>query len=312
MADEKWISGLHGIMPVGAAAQLVLGNRLAVVRDRLPAAVFQSHLDVEHVHQLRVGTRRAGAALRIFAECLPARLHERTRKTLKKLRRSAGAARDWDVFHAMVEPRLAKAPAQHKGGLFFLVGYAQGNRDIAQAHLLEAHREHADAFGACIEDIAAALERTEQNGPTLRDLASRCLADLVGELESAARADLQSYAALHHVRILGKQLRYAMEIFECCYPGEFRSKHYAAVEEMQEILGLANDSYTAWERLTLIRTKMMNSHPAGWSRCKGGIEALLTFHESRLPLQRRKFEKWWRAWLKSGAEKAFVSLVGGV
>ena len=67
MADEKWISGLHGIMPVGAAAQLVLGNRLAVVRDRLPAAVFQSHLDVEHVHQLRVGTRRAGAALRIFA-----------------------------------------------------------------------------------------------------------------------------------------------------------------------------------------------------------------------------------------------------
>src|SRR5262245_4833143 len=98
MADEKWIAGLRGDMSVAAAAKLALALRLGAVYQRLPAAVFHANADVENVHQLRVSTRRAAAALRIFADCLPARLHEKTRKTLKALRRSAGEARDWDVF----------------------------------------------------------------------------------------------------------------------------------------------------------------------------------------------------------------------
>src|SRR3954470_19745556 len=103
MADDKWISDLHGGMPVHAAARRVLEVRLGVVRDRLPWAVHHADEDDEHVHQLRVGTRRAGAALRIFADSLPGKLHKRTRKALRQVRRAAGAARDWDVFLAMLK-----------------------------------------------------------------------------------------------------------------------------------------------------------------------------------------------------------------
>ena len=78
---------------------------------------------------------------------------------------------------------------------------------------------------------------------------------------------------------------------------------------MQDILGLANDSYTAAERLKTIRAQLLASHLKHWPKLEPGFEALIAFHERRLPQQRRKFEKWWRKWMKSGAEQAFAELI---
>ncbi len=300
MADDKWIPGLRSDMPVAAAAQKALALRLGVVRDRLPAAVFHVDADVENVHQLRVGTRRAAAALRIFAGCLPRRLYEKTRKILRAVRRAAGAARDWDVFLAMIEPRLSRSRVPERHGMVFLVGYAHGQRDLAQERLTDAYHDHADLFANGIDKISQSLEKARDSDKTLRDLAADTLNELLREFETAAQADLQSYAALHQVRILGKQLRYAMEAFESCYTSELRQKCYPAVVEMQDILGLANDSHTIVERLTALRAHLLAVSPRQWARCQAGIETLMKFHERRLPVQRRKFEKWWRAWLKSG------------
>jgi hypothetical protein len=66
MADGKWIEGLGPQMPVADAARRVLSERFEVVCRNLPLAMHQPDRDPEHVHRLRVGTRRAGAALRIF------------------------------------------------------------------------------------------------------------------------------------------------------------------------------------------------------------------------------------------------------
>src|SRR3954452_4423557 len=126
MADDKWISDLHGGMPVYAAARRVLEGRLGVVRDRLPWAVHHADEDDEHVHQLRVGTRRAGAALRIFADCLAPKLYRRTRRILRAIRQSAGAARDWDVFLEMVQTRNERANAKQLPGVDFLFGFGHG------------------------------------------------------------------------------------------------------------------------------------------------------------------------------------------
>jgi len=312
MADEKWITGLRGDMSVAAAAKRVLELRLSAVRDKLPAAVYHADTDVEHVHHLRVSTRRAAAALRIFVDCLPARVHEKTRKTLRSLRRSAGAARDWDVFLDMLQARFVRCPAKERIGLVFLFGYARCQREIAQDWLRQAYDAKAEDFAGCIEDVSAALERKNHAGPTLRDLAGTKLTQLLSELETAARADLQSYEALHQVRILGKQLRYAMEIFESCFASEFRQRYYPEVVEMQDILGLANDSFTAMQHLNHLRTRLINAQPKEWPRLRDGFEKLMQFHEQRLPHQRRKFEKWWRRWLKSGGEMAFGELIHAV
>ena len=63
MAEGKWISDLMATTPLADAARLTLGVRLEVVRDYLQQALHQADKDPEYVHQLRVGTRRAVAAL---------------------------------------------------------------------------------------------------------------------------------------------------------------------------------------------------------------------------------------------------------
>src|SRR5438445_799947 len=98
MAEGKWIGGLTADMRLTDAAKRILSVRLRAVGEVLPRAVQEADCDPEYVHQLRVATRRADAALRIFSACLPRKTYKAARRRLRGLRQAAGAARDWDVF----------------------------------------------------------------------------------------------------------------------------------------------------------------------------------------------------------------------
>ena len=112
MADGKWINDLEAGTPLPEAARLVLEVRLRVVADHLPRAMHEADRDPEHVHQLRVATRRADAALRIFRPCLPRKVYKEARRRLRTIRRAAGAARDWDVFLASLAQGRKAEPAK--------------------------------------------------------------------------------------------------------------------------------------------------------------------------------------------------------
>src|SRR5438105_1865201 len=100
MAGGKWIDGLTAAMPVTEAARLVFDVRLEPIRRSLGRVEKHPQENPEDVHQLRVGTRRAVAALKIFEDWLPGKRYREARRRLRRLRRAAGAARDWDVFLA--------------------------------------------------------------------------------------------------------------------------------------------------------------------------------------------------------------------
>ena len=90
MADGKWIDDLTGDVAWTSAARHVLKSRLEAVAERMPDAIlWAADENVEHVHQLRVSTRRAGAAVRIFGGLLPAKTHRTVTKRLKRIRRAA-------------------------------------------------------------------------------------------------------------------------------------------------------------------------------------------------------------------------------
>ncbi|MBN9518646.1 CHAD domain-containing protein [bacterium] len=147
MAEGKWINGLTPAMPVADAARVVLAARFEVVRQYLPLAAARPYEDVEYVHQLRVGTRRAGAALRVFGACLP-RKHLRAAKgALRGLRRAAGDARDWDVFLLALADAAGTDPAD-RPAFDFLAGYALGERSAAQARLVAAADDAGPRFAA--------------------------------------------------------------------------------------------------------------------------------------------------------------------
>ncbi|HLJ92694.1 MAG TPA: CHAD domain-containing protein [Gemmataceae bacterium] len=310
-ADGKWIAGLRASTPIVDAARRVLTIRLEVVRDYLGLALREPDKDVEYVHQLRVGTRRAGAAVEIFSCCLPEKVYKSARKQLKRLRRAAGEARDWDVFLMTLTQAPHKKTSRQQAGLDFLAGYALAQRSIAQGHLEEASPDDPFAFDRFLADTIAAVEKPSNGVQTLSNLASPMLSTLLSDLQEAAGADLSAYSSLHRVRILGKRLRYAMEVFAACYPPPFRQKLYPTVEEMQDILGRANDSYVASQRLEALCAKIQATRSGDWKRLQPGIQGLLQYHQQRLPEERQRFLGWWRRWQRSGCAAAFGAMLRG-
>jgi CHAD domain-containing protein len=310
MADGKWISDLTAATLLVDAARRVLTIRLEVVRDYLSLALREADKDPEYIHQLRVGTRRAGAAIEIFALCLPEKVYSTVRKQLRKVRRAAGEARDWDVFLLALGEEKRKNKRMHRPALDFLTGYALSQRVAAQTHLYEACPEYPLAYDHLLADTLAALQKPHPDpGRTLIALAVPLLLDLMRELDQAAARDLDDYEHLHRVRILGKRLRYAMEVFADCFAPAFRHELYPAIEEMQDMLGRANDSRVAGQRLTALRDRIHVMVPDDWKRLKPGIEGLLRFHEQRLPEERRQFEAWWQRWQETGGEEYFIALL---
>ena len=308
-SSGKWISGLTSATTLVEAAQNVLGVRLAAVVHYLGLALTAAREDPEHVHQLRVSTRRAVAALDIFAGCLPKHSYRSARKRLRDIRRAAGAARDWDVFLSELPESLPPRSARRAPGLNFLAGYALAERVRAQDLIEEAGAD----FPAALEHIVASTlhaVREPTTGPLeLGDLAKVDLMALLDDLEEAAAKDLEDYAHLHQVRIVGKRLRYAMELFVDCYESAFRERLYPAIEEMQDILGRANDSYVAAQRLRDLSSELKALRPGQWKRFKPCIEHLRRFHERRLPKERRRFEAWWKQWQEAGTPEAFIELL---
>jgi CHAD domain-containing protein len=310
MSSGKWISSLTATTPLEDAARRVLLIRLDVVRDYLPLALQRPEEDPEYVHQLRVGTRRVGSALDIFSPCLPDRVYRAAKKRLRNLRRSAGAARDWDVFLAGLAQWLPQQSARHKPGVTFLIGYAFSQRVAAQVHLEESSADYPFSFERFLTDTIGAVQGPR--GPDLRvllDLARPMLRGLLDELDETAARDLADYDHLHEVRIVGKRLRYAMEIFADCFAPAFREQLYPCVEEMQEILGNANDSHVANGRLQTIRTHAEAMMPSEWRRLRPGIDGLLAFHRERLLQERQRFLEFWERWRQSGCKAAFLSLL---
>src|SRR5262249_35332917 len=198
---------------------------LSAVERAMAIALRESERDVEHVHQLRVGTRRAGQALKVFVDCLPKKVSRRVGKGLKQVRRAAGQARDCDVFSATLADCLQKFSAHQRPGLVFLLGVGQERRRAAQEQLIAA----GDIDLQKLRHNTLANLCTPAKCFRLRDLAHETLGDLYDELAMSAEQTSEGEknpASFHSVRILGKKLRYAMELFFSCFPLSFRRDVY--------------------------------------------------------------------------------------
>jgi CHAD domain-containing protein len=314
MAEGKWIEGLHPDMPWGVAAELVLGVRSKSVLQCLRPALYEAETDPEYVHQLRVATRRADAALRIFRCCLPHRIYQAVRGRLRKLRRAAGEARDQDVFLLALQAREAEVPAEELPGNDFLIAYSLGQRVAAQSRLLDVGQAEEGGLAGLLDEVVDSIRLPEQIDPSepLIDLARPLLTQCLQRLHESALGDLTDYARLHRVRIAGKRLRYAMEVFADCFPPMFREKYYPQVEQIQEILGRANDSHVASVRLRALQERLQSGGFGVWQRVRPGIESLLRVHEERLPQERERFLVWWREWTRAEGETGLLVQTRGL
>jgi CHAD domain-containing protein len=276
-ASSKWFRGLHGGTPVLTAAEKVLGQRLRAVLKQAGLAVKRAHENAEHVHQLRVATRRARAALRLFGELLPPKLERRLRRELRRFRRAAGAARDWDVFSQALEPHLGLAAPPAQPGLNWLAGVAAASRSAAQAELVAVHTRRLARLQRTIRGVLrhlpqARADNNRGNAPPLEQLAQQHLPELLGRVLDAPEVHLDDAESLHRLRIDAKHLRYAMEILASCYPPVFRNEGYALVEAIQEALGKANDASVARGKLDALEAEARRFHALQWPIWTPGVE----------------------------------------
>jgi CHAD domain-containing protein len=309
MADGKWIHGLAPEMPVEDAARVVFAARFDVVRQYLPLAAGRPFEDPEYVHQLRVGTRRAAAAVRVFADCLAKKDRKAARAYLRGLRRAAGDARDWDVFLGRLTAGQ-RAAGEAAGPAFdFLLGYALGERSSAQVRLADA----AAAGQNLVPEMAALparVRRPKGDSPprALGDLAAAHLGGLLDEFARAADANPSDPHDLHRLRILAKRVRYAMELFAGCFAPPLREALYPAVESLQETLGELQDAAVGAGRLEALRDPVRQAIPDEWPRLSAGIEGLIEEFREKIPAGREQFLAWREDWAKLTAEHPLESL----
>lgn len=300
---EKWIEAAAGDRPSDVAL-LTLQNRLGAVLQCLPPAAKKHKQDVEHVHQLRIWTRRATAALSLYEEQMPRRRFSWMRKQLKRVRRAANAARDCDVLLA----RLKNKHAQ-RGTKRWLEVIRAERADAQQAIVAAYERlKHDDRFTQRIDKLlkrVRALGEEQAAGESVGfgDWARERLRRLVERFFATVPADKADASAFHNFRIRGKELRYALELLAGMFPDEARTKLYPTIEAMQDRLGEINDLATAmawlqrkiesasdpkeaalWRRLLASEQAEFDQvRPAFWDWCTpqrlqellGGFEALL-------------------------------------
>jgi CHAD domain-containing protein len=203
---------------------------------------------VEYIHQLRVWTRRSGAALQIFRALLPQKSQKWLSRELRRVRKAAGEARDLDVF---IERLSQEADASDTAALDAVVDDLRDRRQQAQPPVAEVYEElRLWKFDLRIEMLVERIRwRSGSAEPDFRTAAADMLRPVIDGFHEACAADFTNTEALHELRICGKALRYAMELLAGAFYKSFRKQVYPTVGELQDRLGVVNDHAVACERL---------------------------------------------------------------
>jgi CHAD domain-containing protein len=284
---SKWIDGLVADGSVAAAARKSLEARLATVAYWLPLAARPVDGDTERVHQLRVATRRAVAALQLYRDWLPRKPRRWLTKRLKKLRRTAGDARDLDVLFARLQKELGQQGAE------VLRCLAEKRNSLQPDIVAIADRcQHRNRMQRKTYDLLEGIAPpTHKNStdPHLGAWAKTKVRGVAQAFFAAEPPDNADWSALHQFRIAGKELRYTMELLAPAFDDQLRKEQYPIIEDLQEKLGNINDFVAGGDLLKKLRDSE-TSTPA-----KDQFDTLIAEHEKTRDHAIADFRKWWTA-----------------
>ncbi len=285
--NTKWIEA----RPDDAAhkiARRALKRHLARMLRYLELADCESPAETENVHQLRVFSRRAAAVMEIFSEWLPKRRGQWMQKQVRKIRKAAGEARDFDVLSMRWAEHMRHAPSSHAA---LLLEQIKQRRKAAQEPIDEIRKKLARKRVA--RRVKGLLKRLHRNDATdtcdnrFGCVARMALGSVVGPYLAAAAAELDDAAAMHAFRIQSKQVRYAMEIFGGAFDDDFRKELYPLVVTLQDRLGAINDHVTA-------QTYFAAWHAEADScAVRASLEMGIDCEQQALEASRREFLDWW-------------------
>jgi CHAD domain-containing protein len=245
--------------------------------------------DVDALHRMRVSSRRLRAALRIFRWVFSKEKFRATKKSIRKIGRALGVARELDIQMRF----LASERQRAQGSLL-------RSEMTALLHLFTKDREAAQ------KRIVAVLgdQKVRENLKMLRSSVGNFPGEQEGDAEEAFQArkkevvlrqlaDLEAYRTiayrpkciheLHRMRIAAKNLRYTLEIIRPFYGRSMESGVRAALH-IQNILGELHE-YDVWLEFV-----------AGLKGHKGVAAAVSTLEGTCVALRAVAYQKFIRIW----------------
>ncbi len=249
---DKWSCGGSPGDSTGQVAVRTLKDRLGTVREAFARAAAAAEDDGEAVHALRVAARRAEAAIRLYADWLPARQAARWKKRLKRIRRVAGTARDADV--------LARRLAE-KGdlpGIGDVLEGVQRDRRKARKPIRHLYREseNRDWFGPRLKRLLRRIsQHDEWEDARFETWAETQLSRTVSRFFRAEPTD-DEVRTLHRFRLRAKELRYTLELVAGAFPPDAAEDAYRSVDALQRDLGDINDRTTG---LLVLRDRLRST-----------------------------------------------------
>lgn len=257
------LEGLAADASLRDAAERTLRARLGAVMDRLPAAAAGGDDGPGHAHKLRVATRRSAAALDLFERCVRKKDHRRWRRALRRIRRAAGQVRDMDVLTTLLLRVQKKASPDTHAAIDFLLHEARERRREGEKRLIRAAERHPRSrLREMRRTMLRNLREREGDGASerllFRDAGRATLREILADFRAAGEADLSSIEALHGLRLAGKRLRYATEVFGPLLGEQSAGSLLPMLEELQESLGAINDSD---QMVAFLRSVLGESEP---------------------------------------------------
>lgn len=315
--------------PVEQAGWKVLRRAIVSVRRHAKLARLEGGENVEVVHQLRVSTRRASAALRVFEDDLPASVVRGLTDRLKELRGSAGAVRDLDVLIIDLNRLREHLPDEERKAVDVCLQSSVREREKSweQLHKTLCKLRKHEFWRWCRRNVVNKLPAGhEQNGvhhtngnvdhvpgvvydDSMGAAARSALASNLKKLYKRFKnVEAGNFDSLHQVRIAGKRLRYAMDIFAGCFDEAFQTDYYAPVKKMQDVLGSINDAHNFLQRLKRHSEKVSEKDQ---ELCIG-FSRLIVKYQTRLELACNEFQEHWHETLGDSYRRRFLEVLDGI
>ena len=150
-------------------------------------------------------------------------------RSLRRIRREAGSARQHDVYRAILAETAAKLPEALKAPAELLMSKLTAERWAVQRAVVRLADDHGrlgrrSRIGKLVRCRGMAERQSEtadtSTSPayTLAALAAAALPELLAAVQRNYGGELKEADQLHGLRIAGKKLRYALEVFAGCFP----------------------------------------------------------------------------------------------
>ena len=224
-----------------AMTQIVISG-IAHLQRNWQAAANATRYNPEHVHQMRVATRRLRTAFSVFGQLDESLRAHPIVGELRWLAASLGDARNWDVLLAETFSKVSSA-FPDEASLADLARRAQLRRRRARGQVREALQ--SARYFSLVLNLSEFIVRVHEY-PTLAVPVVPVAATMLTRRHKQLRKRARHLAALsaterHALRIAAKKLRYTAEFFASLFAGSKLDRFLRHFGRLQKALGALND-----------------------------------------------------------------------